>query len=356
MNKKQLLFLSKGLLRLGMWVGSLLLIYVIGKKAFLYTYNISRQPAAENRVAKEIEVYIPKGASTKEISEILQEKGLITNSLWFRIVSRINDYDSSFRYGTFVLSTTMEQEEMMKVLQTGGEQEKGIKLVIPEGFTIQDIANRVQKENLVEARDFLEALEDPQEYGYDFIQLIPERNNQLEGYLFPATYEIREGASAKEIISKMLKKFEQVYDAKYQERAEELGYTMDQIITIASIIEKEARLEEERAKIAGVLYNRLNQDMKLQMCSTVIFVLGKPKARLLYKDLEIESPYNTYLYDGLPPGPIANPGEASIRAALYPEEHDYLYFVVEDEETGKHYFSETGEEHERAKQRYKQKF
>lgn len=356
MNKKQISFLSKGVIKLGIWFASLVLIYVIGKKAFLYTYNITRQPAAENRIAKEVEVQIPKGSTTKEIADLLQEKGLITNSLWFRIESRMNNYDSHFRYGTFTLNTTMDQEEIMKILQTGGEQEKGIKLTIPEGFTTQDIAKRVESLGLAKASDFLESITDAEEYGYDFIYQIPKRNHRLEGYLFPATYEIREGATPKEIVSKMLKKFEQVYTSEYQQRAEELGYTMDQIITIASIIEKEARLDEERAKIAGVIYNRLNQNMKLQMCSTVMFVLGKPKARLLYKDLEIESPYNTYLYEDLPPGPIANPGEASIRAALYPEEHDYLYFVVENEETGQHHFSKTGEEHERAKQKYNQKF
>ncbi|NMA83259.1 MAG: endolytic transglycosylase MltG [Epulopiscium sp.] len=356
MNKKQSLFLLKAMTKVGIWIGTLVLIYIIGKWAFTFAYQAVRQPAPKDRIAKEVTVEIPKGATTKEIATLLQENGLIHNALWFQIESRLNNYDGTFRYGKFILNTTMDQEQMMKILQAGGEQEKGIKLVIPEGFAIQDIAKRVEQEGLVKTDEFLEAVADADNYGYDFIHQIPDRNQRLEGYLFPATYEIREKATAKEIVSKMLNKFEQVYSSEYQQRAAALGYSMDEIITIASIIEKEARLDEERPKIAGVIYNRLEKDMKLQMCSTVIFVLGKPKARLLYKDLEVESPYNTYLYEDLPPGPIANPGEASIRAALYPEEHEYLYFVVQDEETGQHYFSTSGEEHEQAKKKYNQKF
>ncbi len=151
-------------------------------------------------------------------------------------------------------------------------------------------------------------------------------------------------------------KFDDVFTQEYYDQAEELGYTVDEIITIASMIEKEVRVAEERPKVAGVIYNRLNIDMNLQMCSTIMYALEIPRDRLLYRDLEIESPYNTYRNPGLPIGPIANPGAAAIEASLYPESHNYLYFVLKDPETGAHEFNATLDDHNAAKNKYNQKF
>ena len=153
----------------------------------------------------------------------------------------------------------------------------------------------------------------------------------------------------------MLNRFDEIVKPEYYKRAQELGYTMDEIIIIASIIEQEAKLEEERPRVAGVIYNRLESDIPLQMCSTVMYALGKEKI-VFYIGFGGRFPYNTYLHGGLPVGPICNPGEASIKAALYPEEHDYYYFVLMDEETGEHVFTSTGEEHNAAKKKYNQKF
>ncbi|KAE9637260.1 endolytic transglycosylase MltG [Defluviitalea raffinosedens] len=353
--KKIVTHLTKGIINLCILLVMILACAFVGNLAFHYAYDIAHQPFPESRSIKEVEITIEQGATTKEIAKMLEEEGLVKNALWFELKSRYFKYDGKFKEGTFLLSTNMDEEEIMKILSSEGSKREGIKVTIPEGFTVEKIAQRLEDESIVKRDEFMEALKEIN-YDYDFLSMIPERNNRLEGYLFPDTYEVRKDSEASEIISKMLRRFDEIVKPEYYERAEELGYSMDQIITIASIIEQEAKLDEERPKIAGVIYNRLESNMNLQMCSTVMYALGKRKDRLLYSDLEVDSPYNTYLYNGLPIGPICNPGEASIKAALYPEKHDYYYFVLKDEETGEHEFTRTGEEHNLAKQKYNQKF
>lgn len=345
----------KSLIHLGVFCAIIVLCFFVGQKAYHYVYNIANQPSEENRSVKEIKITIEKGSTTKDIAKLLEEKNLIPSGLLFELKSRYFKYDGKYKEGEFSLSTNMSEEEIMEILATQGIQAEGIRFTIPEGFTVEKIVERLENEKIVTEDEFMEAMKETQ-YDYPFFSKIPERNNKLEGYLFPDTYEIRKGAEASEIISKMLNRFDEIIKPEYYKRAEELGYTMDEIIIIASIIEQEAKLNEERPKVAGVIYNRMNSDIQLQMCSTVMYALGKRKDRLLFKDLEVDSPYNTYLYGGLPVGPICNPGEASIKAALYPEEHDYYYFVLMNEETGEHVFTSTGEEHNAAKQEYNQKF
>ena len=353
--KSKLLMIIKVLCQLGVFCLILVLCYYVGQKAYNYVYNIANQPSEAERSVKEVNITVEKGATTKDIAKILEENGLIRSSLLFELKSRYFKYDGKFKEGEFSLSTNMSEEEIMEILATQGAQAEGIWFTIPEGYTIKKIAETLENNKIVTQDEFMEALKETK-YDYDFLSEIPERSNRLEGYLFPDTYEVREGADAAEIVSKMLNRFDEIVKPEYYKRAQELGYTMDEIIIIASIIEQEAKLEEERPRVAGVIYNRLESDIPLQMCSTVMYALGKRKDRLLYKDLEVDSPYNTYLHGGLPVGPICNPGEASIKAALYPEEHDYYYFVLMDEETGEHVFTSTGEEHNAAKKKYNQKF
>ncbi|WP_084757932.1 endolytic transglycosylase MltG [Defluviitalea phaphyphila] len=353
--KNQALKILKMTINIAILIVVIFVCVFIGKKAFNYAYNIANQSSSKNENIKEIEINIEKGATTKEIAEILKEKGLIKNSWWFILKSKYFKYDGKYREGNYTLSTDMTEEEIMDILTTQGAQIEVVRFTIPEGYTIEQIANRLEEENIVEKDEFMKALEEVN-YDYDFLNKISGRDNYLEGYLFPDTYEVRKDAEASEIINKMLTRFDEIVKPEYYDRAEELGYTMDEIITIASIIEQEAKLDEERPKIAGVIYNRININMKLQMCSTVMYALDERKDKLYDKDLEIDSPYNTYLYSGLPIGPICNPGEVSIKAALYPEEHDYLFFVLKDEETGEHIFTKTLEEHNAAKIKYNQKF
>ena len=303
---------------------------------------------------KEVKIEIKRGASTEEIAEIIYDNGLTSNKLWFRLQSKLLKFDGKYKEGTFSLNTTMDEKRMMALLTSDKTtDEENIRVTIPEGYTIMQIATRLEELELVTKEEFLKAVNE-REYDYAFLKdFAQSKKYKLEGYLFPDTYFIRKDATAEEIIIRMLNRFEEITD-KYKQELVNLPYSFDEVITIASIIEQEAKLEEERAIIAGVMYNRLADTMKLQMCSTVQYALEKRTANLSYDDLAVESPYNTYKYAGLPAGPICSPGEASIKAAFQPEEHNYYFFVVSDLEKGSHAFSVTADEHNNNKAKYKQ--
>lgn len=338
-------------------ISIIILVYIAFQSAYDYFYGAVVQTPSDQKAIKEVTVTIPQGASTKEIAGILEEKQLISNALLFRIQSKLDQSDGAYQYGTFTLNTGMDEDEIRRILQTQGEKERGIRFTIPEGYTVDQIAQRLEEEGIVKTDEFLNAVNNVT-YDYDFVKDIPEsdeRQIKLQGYLFPDTYEVREGASSEEIVSKMLAQFNKKFTAEYRKRAEDLGYSMDDIITIASIIEREAKVPEERPMMASVIYNRLEIDMPLGMCSTVLYALGKagqPVRQLLTQETRVKSPYNTYVNAGLPVGPISNPGIDSIKAALYPDETDYLYFVLKDPEDGSHAFTKTYEEHLAAQNQY----
>lgn len=330
-----------------------------GKFAFKLGYEIMGKSTISEENSKIIEVDIPQGASTSQIAKILKENKLISSALFFRVEAKMSGNDGKFQFGKFKLNNSMSTEEIMEVLLTSGEKKETANFTIPEGYTVKQIAAKLAEEGLVNEEDFINTLKDS-EFTYKFLKDVPDRDIKLQGYLFPDTYQVYKNATSLDIINVMLNQFNKIFKDEYYDRAKELGLTVDEVITIASIIEREVRVDSERKTVSGVIYNRLKTDMKLEMCSTVMFALDKPKDfkkdRLLYEDLEIDSPYNTYMYSGLPIGPIANPGEASIIAALYPEEHDYLFFVLKNEETGEHEFNKTLDEHNAAKAKYKQNY
>ena len=303
---------------------------------------------------KEVKIEVKRGASTEEIAQVVYDNGLTSNKLWFRLQSKLFKFDGKYKEGIFSLNTNMDDKRMMELLTTDKVvEQENVRVTIPEGFTILQIATRLEELGLIKKEEFLKAAEE-REYEYDFLSdFTHSKKYKLEGYLFPDTYFIRKDATAEEIIVRMLNRFEDITN-KYKQELANLPYSFDEIITIASIIEQEAKLDEERAIIAGVMYNRLTDTMKLQMCSTVQYALGKRTANLSYDDLAVESPYNTYMYAGLPAGAICSPGEASIRAAFQPENHDYYFFVVSEPEKGSHAFSATAGEHANNKAKYKQ--
>ncbi len=239
----------------------------------------------------------------------------------------------------------------MQTLQQGVLWEEGLRFTIPEGFTLEQIAARLEDEGMVGKEAFISACQDYMQNidpSFSFLNDIPSSVNfLLEGYLFPDTFEVRRGITARELIDVMLHRFNEVFNEDNRRRASEMGFTLHEIVTLASIVEKEARVAEERPIISAVFHNRLQSPgmSLLQSCATVQYALGEVKPVLLYEDLEIDSPYNTYLYPYLPPGPIASPGEDALEAALYPAEVDYLYFVYKEDGSGTHYFSTTLQEH-----------
>lgn len=285
-------------------------------------------PPEENSVTQKV-VNVPYGTNAKEIVDILEKNEIIRkNNYSFRILTKLLKLEDQLKYGEYDLSPSMNMLQILDKLVKG--RVITYKITIPEGYTCNKIAELLEKNEIAEKEAFLE--------------LIKDKEKSLEGYLFPDTYEIPKKYGAEKMVKAMLSNFNHVSEEnKFTEKAEEIGFSLDEIIILASIIEKEAKFSEEKSKVSAVFHNRLKTGMKLQSCATIQYILEKPKERLDENDLKIDSPYNTYLYKGLPPGPICNPGLDSIIAALEPEEEDYLYFVLG--ENGRHIFSKTYQEH-----------
>lgn len=285
-------------------------------------------------------IEITEGSGSAYIAQKLKSEGVIKYPLLFRAQSKLGGYDGKFQPGTAVISDGMSYKEILEVMITPSRD--AVRITIPEGYEIKQIAKKLDEEGIVSWQDFYAAL-NPQDYDYRFLKNLPQRDGAMEGYLFPATYEIPKGASAHDVIDMMLSAFDSQFSDEYYERARLMGLTSDDIVTMASIIERETDSGSERAKVAGVFYNRINTGMKLQSCATVQYILGERKSVLSIADTQKDSPYNTYLYPGLPVGPICNPGSDCIKAALNPEHTDAYYFVLGKD--GQHVFSSTYEEH-----------
>ena len=325
--------------------------YNIGK-GYVTGENTSSGSAADG---EEIEFTIPAGASTSDIADILHEKGLISSKLMFRANSRINGYDGTYMQGTYKIAAGTDEEEIMKILQSGLVYNNSIKITIPEGYTAMQIAKTAEEKGICTADEFITEM-NTGVFDFDFISSLPNRQYRLEGYLFPDTYFISENGGAHELIEKMLTRFDDIYNENIKSYVEKSDYTMDEIVTIASIIESEIRADSERPIAAGVIYNRLKTGMKLQMDATVQYAQGLRKEVVTNDDLSIDSPYNTYKVDGLPLGPISNPGKASLIAAVTPDDNDYIYYVLKDRTSGEHYYTSDYNDFLKAKEQYKSQF
>lgn len=323
----------------------IVLALILGFAAF--TYLPGYLSVSNNESSVEVEVL--KGASLSSVAENLYEKGVIRSKLWFRYNGQ--DIAKNIKPGKYTFAPGLSIEQIYELLQKG-EQEEQIKITFPEGFILYEFAQRIEEEGLGNSDGFIKATNDYfNSKGYDFDTSKLYYN--LEGYLFPDTYNFTKKQSLDEIVEKLVATMENVFTEEDRLRAEELGLTTHEILTIASLIEREAFDDKERATISGVIYNRLKIDMLLQIDATVIYGIGEGKehmTRVLYADLEKDNPFNTYKNIGLPPGPIASPGKNSIKAALYPEEHDYFYYVFGD---SGHVFSKTYDEHINNVNKYK---
>jgi len=294
----------------------------------------------------EIHVVIPSGASTTKISEILEAEGLVKNATMFKVLSKELAADGKMQAGEYILSKSMASEAMIGKFVDGDVYIETFKFTIPEGFETRHIIDKLTTGQVV-SEDVFKTLLASNSFEYRFLEDIDSSTN-LEGFLFPETYEMKVGSDERAVINKMLGQFDTIFKDEYYARADELGMTINEVITLASVIEREAQLDTERALVSGVFHNRINKGWKLQSCATVQYILGERKEILSYDDIAIESPYNTYMNAGLPPSPIASPGEKSIIAALYPEKTDYMFFVASGDNNGSHIFSRTLKEHEKA--------
>ncbi|MGI6211007.1 MAG: endolytic transglycosylase MltG [Anaerovoracaceae bacterium] len=306
-----------------------------------YSLSISTPLQPDKKIYRSIE--IKSGDPTSTIAKKLKKAKIIRSARAFTIYARVHSLDSSFQAGTYALSPSQSITEIVDTIVNG--KVNVVSVTIPEGFTEYEIADRLADMGVVNRDVFIKKLES-KDYSdmYPFLKNAQKGAHRLEGYLFPSTYAIPENATADQIIESMLDKYDTVFTSQYKRRAKELGYTENQIIIIASIIEKEAASDQDRKKIASVIYNRLDAGMRLQMDSTVQYVLGLKKSRkkdLTISDTKLKSEYNTYKKKGLPYGPICCPGKKSIEAALYPAKTDYLYFILSDKLDGTMNFSKS---------------
>lgn len=288
-------------------------------------------------------IEIREGAALKEIAGELKEENIISNEYVFYLYAKGRAVD--FKSGGHIFNTAMSYDEICDELCEIPKAET-VKVLIPEGYELWLVAQAFEDAGLVSAEEFMHAAENDT-FDYDFLT---DKNGvayKLEGFLFPATYEFEYGTSAHDIIDKMLRTFDNMYTDEYSARARDLGMTDFEVVTLASVVEREAASVAEHKKVAGVFHNRINKGMNLESCATVQYILKERKPVLSIADTRIDSPYNTYKYSGLPVGPVASPGISAIDAVLYPEEHDYYFFVAKADGSG-HVFSRTLEEHNRA--------
>lgn len=293
-----------------------------------------------------VTIEIPMGASTEDIGKILKENGLIKSVTVFKVRAKLSDNGSRMNYGTFNLNDGMCIPDIIDALAGTYYTRPTVMFTVPEGFSVQQIASRAEALGICSKADFLAALND--DYSYGFLKDVPYVEGvdyRLQGFLYPETYEFYLDATAHEIIDRMLLQFEKETSGIKIPK----GKSLYDVVTVASMLEREALLDSEMSRIAGVIQNRIDKGMRLQVDATVQYAVTKGEyniKRVTYDDLEIDSPYNTYKKSGLPIGPISSVSVTGIKAAINPEKHEYLYYHTDTEKNdGSHIFTKTYEEH-----------
>lgn len=293
---------------------------------------------------------IEKGEKTSVIAERLESEGLISWKYYFLYYLKANKLEGKILPGEYELRSEMNIPET--VIMITQEQNKFVKITFPEGWDNKKIAERLSN-NGFSGKEFLEISKNPSREltnRFSFFGLL-SNDASLEGYVFPDTYFFSQKLTTEEVVGKMLSNFDNRLTLEFREEIKNQGKTLNEIITMASIIEREVRSDEDRKVVSGLFWDRIKNGQPLQSCATIAYVLGENKDQYSFEDTRIESPYNTYLNAGLPPGPICNPGISSIEAAIYPKYTDYNYFLS-DPKTGKTVFSRTIEEHNANKYKY----
>jgi UPF0755 protein len=275
---------------------------------------------------KEKIITIKHGANAMRIGELLKEEGIIKNAYAFTLFLRLTGKADDLKAGTYKIKPGTNYVSLIGKLIKGSEIY--VRITIPEGFSVEQIAERLYKNKIID---------EPKRFINRIIR------DDLRGFLFPETYNFISNQGEGRVIETMRNEFNKFFTRAQKDKAKKLGYTIKEIVTLASLVEKEAKVPAERPVISAIFHKRLKKRIYLESCASVLFALGEHKKRLRYKDLEIESPYNTYRRFGLPPTPICSPGKESLMAALHPADTDYLYFFSKGD--GSHIFSKTYKEH-----------
>ncbi|NOY64393.1 MAG: endolytic transglycosylase MltG [Nitrospirae bacterium] len=295
-------------------------------------------------IQRPVDIKINAGMPFDQIVDLLKKKGLVKDGFLFEIVGRLTDADRRIKKGYYHFSETVSPYGILKKLIEGRVVE--ITVTIPEGLNLWQIAQRLDEAGILNKKRFLELA-----FDREFLDSLGIDGPSLEGYLFPDTYRFPLGIDAEDVIKTMVNNLRSHFTEEMKLTARKMGFSELEVLTLASIIEKEARVDEERPLISAVFHNRLKRGMPLQADPTTIYDLKGKRHIVTRQDISRKSPYNTYIIKGLPPGPIASPGIASIRAALYPADVPYLYFVYKG--NGRHIFSTTEREHLQAVKRYR---
>jgi UPF0755 protein len=297
-------------------------------------------------------VAIPKGASTRAVQKILEEKGILRQRSSFVFVARILKVSKGIQAGEYAFSPSDSLYTILRKLKTGDVvQPEAVRKMVtfPEGMSIYKMGEVLRKNGISDPDRFQGLVkegitEDLRKRHWSIFKYIPSES--LEGYLYPDTYWFFEKAEVPDLAEIMLARFEELVLPFWEKAEKDTKYSLHEIITLASIIEKEAQKPEERVIISSVYHNRLNKNMFMGACPTIKYALDNPTKKVYYEQLDVDSPFNTYKKKGLPPGPICNPGIESIKAAVYPADTNYYFFVAKKD--GSHIFSSTGAEHQRA--------
>lgn len=318
---------------------------------FANNYINENLEAVDRTDDTKIVVEIPSGSTTDNIAQLLYENNLIKNKLAFKYYAEKTGRDMLLKAGNFVLSRNMNADELLQALIKGGSSGNTANITVIEGLTLEDAAKSISEQLGLNYDKLLDVMNNASMFkdDFEFLKDNPDIQN-LQGYLMPDTYNVYINSSEEDIIKVLLSQFDEFYLDEIKPRMEKSKLSFEEVINLASIVEKEALLDEERDEVAAVFLNRLDIDMKLQSCATVNYAHGEWKERLTYEDIAIDSPYNTYVVEGLPPSPINSPGRVSIIAVLEPADVDYLFFVAKGD--GSHYFSKDYDEHINAANEY----
>jgi UPF0755 protein len=341
------------------WTFICLILFMAGGAGGVLLYAAhSLQPTEPG---EPVRFTVPSGVSSSRIASILEKNGLIRDAMTFAYYLKLKDIGRGFQAGEYEMAPGTELSRIIEMLNNGETvPPEMIRFTIPEGWTVEKIATLIADTAGLDREEILDLARHPEKLKATegkampaFVGALADREGltyKLEGYLFPETYEMLADSSANDIVFRLVRqlgdrlaRLPEGWETKLQES----GLSFHEILTVASLIEREVVLDEERPIVASVIYNRLAKKMNLEIDATVQYALEEHKERLLYDDLEVDSPYNTYKNAGLPPGPIASPGLKSIEAALFPAETKYLFYVTKKDGSGGHLFAETFKEHQR---------
>ena len=324
---------------------AIIFVVIMGFVVYHNKLGYANQPIT---LTADVTVEIKEGAASTAISKALYEKGLTRGVNDFKNYSKREGIATQLKPGTYTFSGEVSLASIADVLVKGQTNE--VKITIPEGLTVKQTAAKIKEQYSALDVDKFVAYTVNGDFPYDYL---PAKGKQerLEGFLFPNTYFIEKDWTEQQIVDLLLAQFDKEFKQEWRTEAGKMKMSIFQVVTLASIIEREAQLDKDRPLVSSVFHNRLDHGIKLDSCATIQYILGVAKPVLSYDDLKIKSPYNTYQNQGLPPGPIANPGAASIEAALYPAHTDYYYFVLNPAD-GSHVFSKTLAEHNENVKKY----